>query len=364
MVDLNLNASPNESALWRAIRSAGSTTVAVMGMSKNTGKTVALNHLLAQAASAGVTVGVSSIGRDGEDHDQVFFFPKPPVLVWPGNLVATARATLARAKVRFQQLRATGIASAMGEIVIALVQEHGEMEIAGASRGSEQRKVISLLRQCGARLVLLDGALGRSQHASPAIADSVVLATGAAIGGGIGDVLRKTQERLALLGIGQAGEDLRELCQPLFASGGVGIWQRDGAALLHAQIASLNAGAVLLQHIDQQPATIALGGAVGRSAWQALCAIAARQPGLTVVVADGTRLFVDQTDLQALHKVGGRLVAMQCIRISGITLNPYSPMGGSFDAQEFLTAARLALAGYAVSDVVWEEEMKNEGMAG
>ncbi|MHB8951259.1 MAG: hypothetical protein ACYC4S_19745, partial [Rhodoferax sp.] len=87
------------SPLWQRIQASGLTTLAVMGMTKNTGKTVALNHLLAKAAAAQVAVGVTSIGRDGEERDQVFYVPKPPVLVWPGTLVATARNTLERAKV-------------------------------------------------------------------------------------------------------------------------------------------------------------------------------------------------------------------------------------------------------------------------
>ena len=84
-------------------------TLAVMGMTKNTGKTVALNHLLAQAAASGVALGVTSIGRDGEDRDAVFFVPKPAIVVWPGNLVATARSTLERVKVRYKPIDATGI---------------------------------------------------------------------------------------------------------------------------------------------------------------------------------------------------------------------------------------------------------------
>ena len=87
------------SALWRRVRESGMATVAVMGMAKNTGKTVALNHLLAQAAADDVAVGLTSIGRDGEETDAVFSIPKPPVLVWPGTVVATARGTLRQARV-------------------------------------------------------------------------------------------------------------------------------------------------------------------------------------------------------------------------------------------------------------------------
>jgi len=346
------------SKLWSHTQADSLRTLAVMGMSKNTGKTVTLNHLLAQAATAGVSVGVTSIGRDGEDRDQVFFVPKPPVLVWPGTLVATARATLQRAKVRYKLIDATGIASPMGEIVLIKVLDCGEMEVAGASRGSDQRKIINRLQQCGAARVILDGALGRSHHASPAIADGVILATGAALGGGIADVIRKTRDRLAILGIEAVDAHTRSRCEPLFAKGGVAIWNRAGETVFQADIATLNAGPALLRHIDSELSTIALSGAVARSLWQALTALATRHPGLTVVVADGTKLFVEHAELVAFQKLGARLLGWQAIHIAGITLNPHSPMGGSFAAQEFLAAAQLAFSGYAVSDVVLDEEMK------
>jgi len=344
------------SALWQRIQANGLDVLAVMGMTKNTGKTVALNHVLAQAAASQVAVGVTSIGRDGEDRDMVFFIPKPPILVWPGTLVATARATLQRAKVRWKLIDATGIASPMGEVLVVKVLEYGEMEIAGASRSSDQRTVIGRLQQCGASLVILDGALGRSHHASPAIANGVILATGAAIGGGIQDVIRKTRDRLAILGIAQADEATRLLCEPVFAQGGVGLWDRQGAPLFRAEIATLNAADTVLRYADAAPATIALSGAVGRSLWRALGTLAARHPGLTVVVNDGTKLFVEATDLAVLRKQGAQVLAYRGIHMTGITLNPFSPLGGSFDAQEFLNAAREAFANYGVSDVVLEEQ--------
>ena len=346
-----------KSALWHRIHTSGMSTLAVMGMTKNTGKTVALNHILAQAAAAQVDIGVTSIGRDGEDRDQVFFNPKPPILVWPGTLVATARETLQRAKVRWKLIDSTEIDSPMGEILVVKVLEYGEMEVAGASRGSDQLKVISRLKQCGASLVILDGALGRSHHASPAIANGVILATGAAIGGGIPDVIRKTRDRLGILGIAQADDTTKALCESVFTQGGVGVWNKDGVSLFQAEIATLNAGAKLLEFIDADVATIAVSGAVGRTLWQALTAIAQRHRALCVVVADGTKLFIENTDLLIFQKLGARLVGYRGIKMTGITLNPFSPMGGSFEAEEFLAAAQQAFSGYDVCDVVLEEKL-------
>lgn len=342
------------SALWQRLQSSDMSTLAVMGMTKNTGKTVALNHVLAQAAQAQVAVGVTSIGRDGEDRDMVFFIPKPPILVWPGTLVATARATLQRAKVRYKLIDSTGIDSPMGEVLVVKVLEYGEMEIAGASRSSDQLKVIARLKQCGASLVILDGALGRSHHASPAVANGVILATGAAIGGGIADVIRKTRDRLAILGIAQADAATRTLCEPVFSQGGVGLWNHRGEALFIAEIATLNAAATLLQYTDAEVRTVAVSGAVGRSLWRALGQLASHQGALTLVVNDGTKLFVDATELAMFRKHGGQVLAYRGIHMVGITLNPFSPLGGSFDAHEFLDAARTAFTNYGVSDVMLE----------
>ncbi|PKO60616.1 MAG: hypothetical protein CVU24_12185, partial [Betaproteobacteria bacterium HGW-Betaproteobacteria-18] len=349
-----------QSALWQRIAASKPSTLAVMGMTKNTGKTVALNHLLAQAAASGVALGVTSIGRDGEDRDAVFFVPKPAIVVWPGNLVATARSTLERAKVRYKRIDATGIDSPMGEIVVIKVLEFGEMEIAGASRSTDQLRVIARLQQCGVALVLLDGALGRSHHASPAIADGVILATGAAIGGGMGDVIRKTRDRLAILGIAPADAETRKLCQSVFERGGVGLWNSRGETLFAADISTLNSAQALMAYAHEDIKTIALSGAVGRLLWRALTTLAAAKPGLTVVVNDGTRLFVEAADLASLTQLGASVRAYRAIVMTGITLNPFSPLGGSFDAPAFLASARLAFPDYGVCDVLLEEQIQKQ----
>jgi hypothetical protein len=211
--------------------------------------------------------------------------------------------------------------------------------------------------RCGAAQVFLDGALGRSHHASPALADGVVLATGAALGGGIGDVLRKTRERLALLSVPEAAGAARTACAELFDSGsGVGLWAAGGTPLWQARIATLNAADALRANDREGVAMVAATGAVGRRLWAAFLDLAERHAGLVVVVADGTRLFVDATDLAALAARGARLRAWRGIRLAGLTTNPFSPLGGHLDAAGLLAAARDAFPDHAVSDVVLEAE--------
>ena len=339
--------------IWHAVQVGGLRCVAVMGMTKNTGKTVTLNHLMRHAHAQHRVLGLSSIGRDGEERDQVYHFDKPPVQVHAGCLVATATGTLQRAQARLKVLGATGIGSPMGEIVIARVSEPGDMEVAGPSRSVEQVRVMGLLRQCGADLVLLDGALGRSHHASPSVADGVVLATGAALGGGMGDVIRKTDERLTLLTLPGVAADWHTRLQPTMQSGGVSLWSDAGECLWHETIATLNADAELAQRLQAHAAdVVAVSGAVGRRLWQVLMRAAAARPQMRLVVQDGTRLFVDAHAIAAFRRLGAEVLAWRGIRMLGLTLNPFSPFGGSFDAADFLRAARQHWPQWAVTDVM------------
>jgi hypothetical protein len=130
------------------------------------------------------------------------------------------------------------------------------------------------------------------------------------------------------------------------------VWRRDGVQFFDASMATLNAASALLSMAARDVGTVAVSGAVGKLLWQALSALLARHPGLTVVVADGTRLFVDATDLALFARRGGRLFAQRGIQLLGIALNPFSPFGGSFAPHAFLDEARSALPGRIVTDVM------------
>ena len=61
----------------------------VVGMEKNTGKTVTLDYLLSNLPTAH-RVAVTSIGLDGERKDQVFGTHKPEIHLRRGQLFATS----------------------------------------------------------------------------------------------------------------------------------------------------------------------------------------------------------------------------------------------------------------------------------
>ena len=74
---------------------AAAPRLALVGLAKNTGKTVTMNALLGELAAGGEPVGVTSVGRDGEQHDVIDFrIDKPLVKLSAGDLVATTDGLL------------------------------------------------------------------------------------------------------------------------------------------------------------------------------------------------------------------------------------------------------------------------------
>ena len=63
-------------------------TLSIVGMAKNAGKTTALNYLIEEAIDEGITLGITSTGRDGETQDLVTGTEKPRVYMEEGMLAA------------------------------------------------------------------------------------------------------------------------------------------------------------------------------------------------------------------------------------------------------------------------------------
>src|SRR2546422_9002941 len=94
---------------------SGVRRLALVGLAKNTGKTETLTVVLAERAHAGVLVGVTSIGRDGEEHDVIDArISKPRVHLRRGSLVATTGELLSASGPQHERLAPTGVRTPLG----------------------------------------------------------------------------------------------------------------------------------------------------------------------------------------------------------------------------------------------------------
>ena len=166
--------------------------ISIVGMSKNSGKTVALNHLIGQAYEEGIPIGITSIGRDGESIDIVTDTEKPRIFVEEGSLIATASKMLEMGDASIEILKVTEYRSPLGEIVIGRVRDGGYVQVAGPQLLSEIKEVADLMLSLGAGFVIIDGALDRLSQAAPTISEATILSTGAVLSRDMNRVIEET----------------------------------------------------------------------------------------------------------------------------------------------------------------------------
>lgn len=167
--------------------------IAVVGTAKNVGKTVTMNYLSHELSDRGFTIGLISSGRDGETTDSFTGEPKPSVVPPEGSWVATAEGVLGEAGSLLEIADVSERPGLLGRLVLGRVREAAPLELVGPGNARELASVVRALRGLGADIVLVDGALDRVAAASPKVADAVILATGAAAGASLDDIVDKIE---------------------------------------------------------------------------------------------------------------------------------------------------------------------------
>jgi len=151
--------------------------IGVVGTAKNTGKTTTLSALMEEGVRRGFKVGLTSIGFDGEEIDNVTLLPKPRLNVVRGSIIATSEQCLKTAQAKFQIIERTNLFSPLGEIFIVEITEPGLMVLAGPNKRSPLKDVLQILKE-KVDFVLIDGAMNRMVPLMSA--EGLIFATGAA----------------------------------------------------------------------------------------------------------------------------------------------------------------------------------------
>jgi len=164
-------------ALLGRARAVGARSLAVVGTSKNAGKSVVVAALTEALWRAGEPYGLCSIGRDGEGADALNAAPKPRFFLRAGAQVATAASLVPRSPA-LEITAVTDERSALGPIVLARVRAPGFIEIAGPPSADALRRIAAALAADG-RFVAIDGAVDRIAALRDGD-DAIVVAVGAA----------------------------------------------------------------------------------------------------------------------------------------------------------------------------------------
>jgi hypothetical protein len=344
------------SDLFQLVRLSGAGELAIVGMTKNVGKTVTLNYLIDRFARSGTTLGLVSAGYDGERFDRLTLREKPRIFVPAGAVVATAEACFDAAEAALDLLSGSPFTTPMGEVYISRVREAGLVELAGPGSAAALRALIGQMKEHGAAQILVDGAINRIASAAPSVTGATILATGAPVGPLLDDVIRKTVFRCNILETPVVADRLLlEAAQEGLSRGEAALLQnRDGvweAETLHAPIPLL-VRAQLRRRYRKETAAVALGGALVDQMLLEISKLALPPP--SVIIRDATRNFVTPGVYARYLQRGGKIRVLQAINLLAVTVNPTDPAGAGYEPRNFLRKLTAALAPRPVFDLVLE----------
>jgi hypothetical protein len=330
---------------------AGTRSLALVGLAKNTGKTETLAAILREHAASGTRVGVTSIGRDGEEHDVIDArIDKPRVELQRGSLVATTGALLRASGLAHERLMQTGVRTPLGEVMLARLSEAGAIEVAGPSAAADLHTVSDAMLEFGAEQVLIDGAIDRRAASSPAVAEGLVVATGAILSEDIEAVVTATADAVDLVRLPLAGGSERSGAQDNSASAAAGWVTLERRLVLNAEPAEI--AAALREH--PQANTFAVEGALGERFLEGLLAARKERSGreLRVVAGDPTKVFLSRHGPRWYVRQGISIEVQRTIELKAITVNPVAPQSHRFDSQALRELIGSAVAGVPILDVL------------
>ena len=313
--------------------------VAIVGVAKNSGKTTTLGAVLAASRGA-ETIGLVSIGVDGEESDLVIGTPKPAIVVEAGDWVATAAGAASSASIEY--VEGLGWSTPLGESIVGRVRESGKVMLAGMRHLNDVRHACDRLVHHGAQRVIIDGAYGRISAADAA--DALIVSTGAVLAPEIEAIVTQTvalTERVCLPAARDASS--RALIEAAIARDRalLGVIGEDDRLERIVELVAPSALLGLSRSRDRWEGVraIAIPGAVTDRVIEELMALGRQKTSHTLIVPSGAHLHASPLHMTRLMRRGWQIVARRSPVLVAISVNPTSPQGDIVDSK----ALRVAL---------------------
>ncbi len=341
---------------------ASTKRLALVGLAKNTGKTEALAALLRELQAAGRRVGVTSVGRDGEERDVIDArIEKPRVVLPGGSLVATTDGLLRASGLPYGLLEDPGVRTPLGRVLIVRLRGAGAIEVAGPSAAADVRAVSDAMLAHGAEQVLIDGAIDRRAASSPDVADGLIVATGAVLDRDIGEVVLQTADAVDLVRLPSVDEDadtgrrLRELAGAAGEGASLLVSEDFAPVALPPRFVLTGEAEQIAQLLDENPSArwlIVSGALPDRFLRSLVHPVHHRRRELVLVVTDPTRVFLWKRGPEWYRRQGILLNTFNRIELEAITVNPLAPESHRFDSVQLRELLEAAIPDVPVFDVL------------
>lgn len=346
-------------------------SVSLAGICKNAGKTTVLTKIIKDFSRQETILGVTSIGRDGENVDIVTRTKKPGIYVRKGTIIATAAGLLTSCDITKEILAKTEIATPLGEIILIRALSDGNVQIAGPSMNRQLTTIRKYLTGFGAEKVLIDGAISRKSLCSPEVAESVILCSGASFDKNMDTVIAHTKYMSEIFRL-QALQNLNirneiiknELTGNEIIRNEIASNQTTGNQNARKFLLFSKQGDVIVlpakESLSDSLRTgkcggieyIYVNGALSDMMIKPLLMSDVSLEDIQFIVKDGSSIMLGKEIYDKLGRKGAAIRVLQPIHLLAIAVNPFSAYGYHFNKQEFEEKMSDAIAKVPVVNVM------------
>lgn len=302
-------------------------SLSIVGLEKNTGKTECLKYVLERMPVKSKRIAVTSIGIDGETVDQVTRTQKPEIVLQEGLFFGTSEMHYRQRRLVSELIDVSDENTSLGRVVTARALTTGKILLSGPSSATSLRRWMAEMKRLGIDLVIIDGALSRMSSASPAVSQSLILATGAAYSANINTLVSKTAHVVDLVNLDLSSEGNIKTLMPLEK----GVWFIDKDGNLNGLDAVTSLSKDIHFEGMENCSTLYVAGALVDGFLEKVRKNKSLKQ-VELVVRDFTKIFVSPQQFRLFLKTGGRISVLQKSKLIAVTVNPTSPSGYVLDS--------------------------------
>ena len=307
----------------------------IVGLEKNTGKTECFNYVMQRLPLDKIRVAVSSIGIDGETTDQVTKTAKPEIFLREGVYFGTSEKHYLTKLLTSELLEISDENTSLGNIVIGKALTPGKLLLSGPSSTNGLRRWMNEMRKYDIDLTIIDGALSRLSLASPAVSESMILATGAAYSANINTLVQKTAFVVQMINLELTSQENYDT----FIDINSGVWAIDFDADndFEKKLVDLKVASSLSININTEGLkkckTLYVSGALTDNFVNHI-----RQNKIfnetEIVVRDFTKIFLTPMTYNTFVNNKRKITVLQKSKLIAVCVNPTSPNGIVLDSEK------------------------------
>ena len=306
-----------------------------MGLEKNTGKTECFNYVMQRLPLDKIRVAVSSIGIDGETTDQVTKTAKPEIFLREGVYFGTSEKHYLTKLLTSELLEISDENTSLGNIVIGKALTPGKLLLSGPSSTNGLRRWMNEMQIYDIDLTIIDGDLSRLSLASPAVSESMILATGAAYSANINTLVQKTAFVVQMINLELTSQENYDT----FIDINSGVWAIDFDADndFEKKLVDLKVASSLSININtddlKKCKTLYVSGALTDNFVNHI-----RQNKIfnetEIIVRDFTKIFLTPMTYNTFVNGKRKITVLQKSKLIAVCVNPTSPNGIVLDSEK------------------------------